>query len=408
MRNVVSHFASYSELTAYMDRLGLFHMDLSLKRMERFWEERGVPELPVIHVVGTNGKGSTTTFLCSIARMHGLKVGTFTSPHFVTPRERVQVNRALLDREVWVELANDVLATPGGDELTYFEFQTCIAMLAFERAGVDLAVMEAGLGGMYDATNVFKPRMTLFTPIGMDHEKILGPTLEDIARDKAGAIRTGGVVLTGPQEATVMTALEERAEEVGARFMYVVDFADPLDGTTLGLKGLFQQVNARLALAAWRWYYADIGEVSLRDSEMFGLASAFMPGRLQRVQAFEHDLILDGAHNIHALTALKAALDAEDIHPVSVIFACLADKNCEPMLPLVGELSDGPIIVPAMDNERAANASELVDELGPRARTAPSMYKAIMAAPRGGPVLVCGSLYLLADFYTLYPESLTP
>jgi len=404
----VTHFADYSELTAYMDKLGLFHMDLSLGRMERFWKERGIPELPIVHVIGTNGKGSTTTFLCSIARMHGLKVGMFTSPHFVSPRERIQINRAPLTEGMWVELANEIMATPGGGELTYFEFQTCLAMLAFERSNVDLAIMEAGLGGRYDATNVFNPALTLFTPIGMDHEKILGPTLADIAADKADAIHAQGAVITGPQEPAAMVALQKRAEKVGARLMYAVDLADPLDGVKLGLKGLFQQTNARLALAAWRWFYANKGEVSMRESEMFGLASAFIPGRMQRVNAFERSFILDGAHNIHAMTALKAALEAEEIVPSAVIFACLADKDCEPMLPLVRGFTDGAIIVPTMDNERAADARTLAAGLGDKARTAPSLYKAIMAAPRRGPVLICGSLYLLAEFYVLYPEFLTP
>lgn len=404
----MTSFNDYTELTAYLDRLGLFHMDLSLERMERFWEAHGMPELPVVHVVGTNGKGSTTTFLCSIARMHGLKVGMFTSPHFVSPRERVQINRAPLDRSAWVELANEVLATPGGGELTYFEFQTCIAMLAFQKAKVDIAIMEAGLGGKYDATNVFKPQLTLYTPIGMDHEKILGPTLADIATDKAGAIHSGSVVVTGPQETDAMIALQDRAEEVGARLMYAVDLADSMDGVRLGLKGLFQQTNARLALAGWRWFYADRGEVSSRDSEIFGLASAFMAGRMQRVRAFKRDFILDGAHNVHAMVALKAALDAENIQPAAVVFACLADKDVQPMLPLVREMTEGSIIVPSMDTERASDADQLAEALGGRARSAPSMYKALMAAPRHGPVLVCGSLYLLSEFYTLYPESLTP
>ena len=222
---LVTHIKDYTELAIYMERLGLFHMDLTLGRMEAFWEARGVPDIPVLHIVGTNGKGSTAVFFGSIARAHGLKTGLFTSPHFATPRERVQVNRAMLPRPTWVELANEVLSTPGGNDLTYFEFQTCIAMLAFEREGVDLAIMEAGLGGKYDATNVFAPGLTLYTPIGMDHEKELGPTLKDIARDKAGAMREGSTVVTGPQEGEVMAELENRASEVGARFVYSVDVA---------------------------------------------------------------------------------------------------------------------------------------------------------------------------------------
>lgn len=392
-----------------MDRLGLFHMDLTLGRMEAFWAARTVPKVPVIHVVGTNGKGSTSAFLCSLARAHGWKTGLFTSPHFITPRERVQVNRTLLDRTIWVELGNEVLATPGGDKLTYFEFQTCLAMLAFERENVDLAVMEAGLGGRYDATNVFAPRMTLFTPIGLDHEAILGPTLTDIARDKAGAIHGGSAVITGTQVAEAMIPLQDRAQQVAARFMYAVDMAAPLDGVRLGLNGLYQTANARLALAAWRWLAADSGIRSDAAVELFGLESAFLPGRMQRLALDGHEFILDGAHNVPALEALGAALHAESIRPGAVVFACLKDKNVDDMVPLVTGLTEGPILVPAIENERSSDAFALAERLGERARAVGSMAEALAeCAGSPGPALVCGSLYLLADFYGLHPEFLTP
>lgn len=405
----MSTFKNYFDLKVYMDRLGLFHMDLTLDRMESFWEARGIPSIPVIHVVGTNGKGSTSTFFGSIARAHGLKTGLFTSPHFITPRERVQVNRTMLPRNTWVELGNEILATPGGDALTYFEFQTCLAMLAFEREGVDLAIMEAGLGGMYDATNVFKPHMTLFTPIGMDHEKVLGPTLTDIARDKAGAIHSGGLALTGIQVADAMIQLQDRVEDVEARLLYAVDMADPIDNSELGLMGIHQTANARLALAGWRWYAADQRLGSFPDAERFGLESAFLPGRMQQVEINGRTLILDGAHNCPALEALDSALHAEDIRPGAVIFACLADKDIGPMLARVKGLTDGPIIIPAMDNDRAGDAGVLAATFGDRATTAISMAEALTVCQEvTGPVLVCGSLYLLAEFYTLYPDFLTP
>jgi len=392
-----------------MDRLGLFHMDLTLGRMEAFWDARGLPDIPVVHVIGTNGKGSTSTFFGSIARAHGLKTGLFTSPHFVTPRERVQVNRTLLPHETWVDLGNEVLSTPGGDSLTYFEFQTCLAMLVFEREGVDIAIMEAGLGGKYDATNVFAPGLTLYTPIGMDHEKILGPTLADIARDKAGAMREGSLAVTGPQEAEAMIKLQNRAEEVGARLIYSVDVADSVRNVRLGLRGIYQTVNARIALAGWRWFAADAGIRSESRSEVFGLESAFLPGRMQSVEIDGQTVILDGAHNSHALIALKAALEADGIRPGGVVFACLRDKDVESMLPLLKELADGPIFVPSMESERAGDACDLAVALGERARPVDSMAAALGACRDvSGPVLVCGSLYLLAEFYILYPQFLIP
>jgi len=358
--------------------------------------------------MGSNGKGSTSVFFGSIARAHGLKTGLFISPHFLTPRERVQVNRAMLSRETWVELANEVLATKGGDSLTYFEFQASLALLAFEREGVDIAIMEAGLGGKFDATNVFAPGLTLYTPIGLDHEKVLGPTLIDIARDKAGAMRKGSLAVTGPQEAEAMIELESQAEAVGARLIYAGDVADSVQGVSLGLGGLHQTSNARLALAGWRWYAADIGLRSETKAEVLGLESANLPGRMQQVELDGQLLILDGAHNHHALVALKASLAAEDIIPGTVVFACLEDKDIDSMLPLIRELTKGSILVPTMKSERAMDAKDLAGMLGERAIPASSMDAALDACKDvAGPVLICGSLYLLADFYALYPELIT-
>nr|WP_286182136.1 bifunctional folylpolyglutamate synthase/dihydrofolate synthase [Desulfovibrio sp. Huiquan2017] len=376
--------------------------------MEAFWAARGLPDIPMIHVVGTNGKGSTCAFLTSLARAHGQKVGTFTSPHFVSPRERIQVNRRMLSEQTWVDLANEAMSVPGAEDLTYFEFQTCLAMLAFEQAGVNLAVMEAGLGGRFDATVAFKPSLTLFAPIGMDHEKILGPTLSDIARDKAGAILEGGVALTGPQEPEAMIRLQERAEAVHARLVYTVDVAGPVGAVRLGLKGIHQTANARLALAGWRWFAAGRSLRTDHITERFGLESAFLPGRFQRVEHDGRELILDGAHNAHALTALNAALKSEGIRPGKVVFACLRDKNLTDMLPLIRSLTDGPILVPAMHGERAADNQTIARAIGERASASESLQAALSTGPDAqGPTLVCGSLYLLAEFYILNPRFLT-
>ena len=398
----------YNQLESYLDGLGLFHMDLSLGRMERFREARPVSAPPLVHVVGTNGKGSTAAFFASLARAHGIKVGLFTSPHFLTMRERVQVNRAMLPEAAWVDLANEILAVPAGEDLTYFEFQTCLAMLAFERERVDVAVMEAGLGGRFDATNVYAPELTLFTPIGMDHENVLGDTLSAIARDKAGALRAGGCGVTGPQDPDALVELENMAQAVGARFMYSVDMAGPVSDIRLGVPGLHQTVNARLALAGWRWFAAGRGMRSEVPKERFGLESAFLPGRFQHVSMDGREVILDGAHNPHALTALAATLKASGEEPGCVIFSCMKDKDLDAMLPLVRDLTVGPVLVAPMAYDRACPARDLVDALGQKAVVLDSLEAALQEGSKySSPTLVCGSLYLLADFYTLYPHFLT-
>lgn len=399
---------NYEQLKRYLDGLGLFHMNLTLGRMERFWAGRGVPDLPTVHVVGTNGKGSTSAFFASLARTHGLKVGVFTSPHFLTMRERVQINRTMLPRSVWVDLANEVLSSPGGEDLTYFEFHTCLAMLAFARERVDVAVMEAGLGGMFDATNVFSPELTLYTPIGLDHEKVLGDTVAAIAGDKAGAMRKGSCAITGPQAPDALVPLENRAAEVGARFMYAVDMADPVSVEEVGLAGLHQTANARLALAGWRWFAAGHDLKSEPVKERFGLETACLPGRLQRVEVEGREFLLDGAHNPHALEALTSALAASGVRPGCVVFACMRDKNLDAMLPMVRNLTDGPVMVVDMPHARACPARLLAEGLGSRGVVPESLEAALKeGAKYPAPTLICGSLYLLADFYTLYPHCLT-
>ena len=209
-------FRSFEEVLSFLDGLGMFHMDFGLDRMYRAIKAlRLEPGLDgwqpyIVQIVGTNGKGSTSTFLASIGCAHGLKTGLYTSPHFVTPRERVRIDGKILTEEVWTDLAGTVHAA--APDLTYFEFVTVLGLLAFKQAGVDLVVMEAGLGGMHDATTAMAADMTCFAPIDLDHTRILGPTLTHIATDKAGAIRSGKLALTGQQADEVMAVLRREAQ----------------------------------------------------------------------------------------------------------------------------------------------------------------------------------------------------
>ncbi len=391
-----------------MNDLGLFSMDLGLGRMEAFRAEAGLHDAPpVVHVVGTNGKGSTSTFIESIARAHGLKTGLFTSPHFVTPRERIRVNGRILPREDWVRLANRLLSLSCGSRLTYFEFQTSLAMLAFCDAGVDVAVMEAGLGGRFDATNVFDPFLTVFTPIGMDHEAVLGDTLEEIAQDKAGAMREGGFAVTARQKPGAMRVLHAQAAKQGGRF--IRSEQSPLPDCPLGLRGAHQRENARLALVAWQHLAQGLGLPPDAEAEATGLKQAFIPGRLQFAQLNGCEVILDGAHNAHALEALRDALDAEGVRPGAVVFGCMADKDIASMLGLLEAVTNGPIFVTRADWSRAASPENLAEALPGRAEALPDIRTALeRALGEPGPVLVCGSLYLLGDVYSLYPRLLNP
>ncbi len=405
----MKRFQQFREFAAHLDGLGLFRMDLTLERMQAF--VRGLeatPSLPAVQVAGTNGKGSTATFLACLAQAHGLRTGLYTSPHFVDFRERLLLDGAMLPEADWIDLVNELAERVPDLDFTYFELLTALAMLAFRRAGAGLAVYEAGLGGTWDATTALPVDLTLFTSIGLDHEAVLGPGLERIARDKAGAMRPGGLALTGPQEPAVLEILESRAREVGAELHHASELAAlPLPGS-LGLAGPHQQGNARLALAGWRLLARKLGWRADQQAEAYGLARAFIPGRLQAVD-FDPPLFLDGAHNEPALSALAQALSALNIRPRALVFACLKDKDLEAMLPRVRGLTPGPILVPELPgNERAMAARDLAVRIGPRALAVSRLDDALnLLAGSQGRVLLCGSLYLLAEFYTKYPRFLT-
>ncbi len=398
---------TFSDIKAHLDRLGLFHMDLSLERMDCFVAAWSGAISPVVHLVGTNGKGSTATFLERIAREHGLTTGLHTSPHFIDVRERIRVNGEMLKQSDWVRLGNELNQLAGAFGLTYFEWLTCLSALAFADTRTELAVMEAGMGGRYDATCVFEPSLTLLTPVGLDHESVLGSSLAEIAADKSHAIRPKGLAITAPQKPEVMAVYQRRARTVGAK-LSVAKLAGEIP---LGLSGPYQRENAGLALAGWEALCALTGWISDPEIVGRGLALAWLPGRFQIVPG-NPSFILDGAHNTHGLKGLKVALDHAKICPGCVIFACMKDKDVSGMRQVLLGLTTGPILLPELPGcERVMPAKELAELLGERAEVVESFERTLERVREDGfgkckSVVITGSLYLLAEFYRIHKHLL--
>ena len=454
-------FADFAALTAHLERLGLFRMRPGLDRMQAVLDRLNLRRPPccTVQIVGTNGKGSTSTMLAALAREHGLRVGLHTSPHFLSPRERVRLDGAMPPEGRWLELGN-ALMKHGGDDLSYFEFVTCLAIMAF--ADADIAVMETGLGGSYDATTALEADLLVFAPIDLDHQIVLGPFLKDIAADKAGAIRPGIPALTAAQQPEAMAELARVSAERRAPLLDIPAALALPDQTRypLSLEGEHQRDNARLALAAWR-HIRDNGPLSFQarqrldaalrqaepnDLEGRALASAWLPGRFQRIPPLNGPLhaqpeatgatgapcapcrrgwpplLLDGAHNSHGLAALGRGLARRNVAPAAVIFACLADKDTQTMLPHLRALATGPVFVPPIaNNPRAMSPEDLAALIGLNATPAASLRHALELAcahmaerlPEAfagqrpdNPLLICGSLYLLGEFYALRPDCL--
>ena len=407
------HLSSYQELLAHLDTLGMFHMDLRLERMERGLRALDLlsPPYVVAQVLGTNGKGSTSSFLASLGTSHGIKTGLFTSPHMISPRERIRINGETLSEERWVELARRVLSVV--PEVTYFECLCLTAALVFAEDGVQLAVMEAGLGGRCDATSALPAHLTCFTPIGYDHMHVLGSSLQDIARDKAAAMRRKIPALTARQSPEVLTCLLDASRLSASPLLRAEEMCAVPRDWKLGLRGVHQCENATLALAAWRELARRHGWPEREGLVRAGLENTFIAGRLQSIPAGSAlpDMLLDGAHNTHAFAALREALRELGIQPRSVIFSCLADKDLAGMAPLVLELAMGaPLFIPpCAAGARAVPPERIAAGFGATASAAPSLEAALELAGRRttspqSPILMCGSLYLLAEFFTLYPE----
>lgn len=410
-------FKTFQEFLNYLDKLNFFHMDLSLSRMDRALEELQLKRPPffVAQVCGTNGKGSTASFLASLLKEAGVTTGLYTSPHFVSPAERILVNGRPLGEDEWLEAA--LAAWQAEPRLTYFEILTVMALFLFRESGVQCAVMEAGLGARYDATTATAADLVCYAPIALDHTAILGPTLEAIADDKSYAIRTSAPVISAPQFPAAESVLRKRAESLHAP----ITFASPVpEGTILGLAGDHQRMNAGTALAAFRKIRPWLALPEDPASEKRGLEKTFIPGRLQFVPEGtfpgEPAYLLDGAHNPHGMTSLVHYLGQGGVRPAAVVFSCLHDKNWHPVLEMLAHTLPGvPFFVPAMHNDRAEKAETIAALLRTSSQCPSESYshldEALAAAARAtggkGPVLVTGSLYLLSDFFASHTKALS-
>ena len=308
-----------------------------------------------IHVAGTNGKGAVCAMLDACLREAGFKVGRYTSPHLVKLNERFFLDGAPIDDATLERAAAGVergmqrgrggtpACPPDGihDEVTFFEALTAVAFLLYAEAKVDFAVLETGLGGRLDATNVCAPVLTVITRIGLDHCDWLGDTVEKIAAEKAGIVKPGVPIVLGANGDEVRTVVERRAKEVGAPFFYAPEIASESDiPEGFALAGAFNRENAVTAVAALKVYFGvrDVRRSStgLDGLRLFlttlkGFSEVVWPGRFQRVGRF----VVDGAHNPPAARALVASLASSPIRPLTLIAGFCGDKDVDEVLRLI-------------------------------------------------------------------------
>jgi len=386
--------------------LELFGMRFGLDRMHKLMTALGMPQrrFATIHVVGTNGKSSTVRFIAGILERHGLRTGSYTSPHLASFTERVEIGEqpisgtdfaAAVTRAAHAaELVNRTQEE--GDTVTQFEALTAAAYHELARREVEVAVIEAGLGGRYDATNVIPSKVQVLTGVGLEHTRWLGPTIKDIAEEKLDVVRDHGILVTGELDAEAEAVAERVATERHATRVR----ATSTDDYTLAAHGAFQRANFALARAAAKAFLGELDERAVRAAA----AEVRVPGRMQ-VISHEPLTVLDGAHNPAGAEAVAQALpELVGEREVVGVLGVLDDKDAAGMLRALLPRLDR-VVFTHSSNPRSLSPGtleSLSEQLGgPPSETVADPRKALarareLAGSRGA-VLVTGSIYLIAD-----------
>ncbi len=412
--------ASYSETLNYIFNLRGGEIDLRLDRVERALSLFGHPErrYPAFHIAGTNGKGSTAAMLHRILSLAGYRAARYTSPHVVSFTERIRGGEEEISPAEVVELAEEIKsrAAQAGIPLTFFEFVTVMALIYFARLNVDVAVVEVGLGGRLDATNLVVPAVSIITTIAKDHEGYLGSDLLSIAREKGGIIKKDVPVVCGSLAPEVRELLRGLAADAGAPSYFLgSDFTialknggffdykglnSTLTELSLALRGDYQRRNGALALAALEVarHAFPVSEAAARE----GLRTVFWPGRLEVV--WERPMvILDGAHNNEGIGALVEEIRTlRGERSVKLLFAAMEDKDWPHMLAELSQVASEAVLtrVPMPRSADPGKMSAAVKDRLPVSVVEDPARALRLLLERAGPediVLVAGSLYLLGE-----------
>jgi dihydrofolate synthase / folylpolyglutamate synthase len=402
----VSPAWTVDDAAAYLLGLELFGMRFGLDRMRRLMTVLEHPEraFDAIHVVGTNGKSSTVRMLAAILQRHGLRTGAYLSPHLVEFTERIRVDGHDLGPHAFAGAVQRVSGAAAmvdrtleaDDRVTQFEALTAAAYAELAARGIDVAVVEAGLGGRYDATSVIDSRVQVLTNVGLEHQRWLGPTLRDIAREKLAVVRPGGTLVCGDLSREVEEEARAAADAAGARLVFAP--ADP--GVRVAAPGAFQRRNFAVAATAAEAFLGYVDALAVRETA----TAVQVPGRMQVVER-DPLSIVDGAHNPSGMHALVDALpEVVEDRPVVAVVAVLDDKDAAAMLRALLPVCAAVVFTRA-SNPRGyspatlASLAKQLDFNDPVIEADPhaAVHLARELAGPGGAVLATGSIYLVAD-----------
>ncbi len=427
---------NYTESLGYLESLGKFGIQLGMERIEGLLRELGNPEqkIKTVHVTGTNGKGSVSSMITNILLAAGLKAGKFTSPHLVKYNERISINGQDISDEDFatvisaVKVAADSIVSKGVcEQPTQFEILTAAAFLHFYLQQVDYAVIEVGMGGLWDSTNVITPVVSVITNVALDHTDRCGSTIDRIAMQKAGIIKEKVPLVTAAEgddalgPIVTMAMFKEAPVYLYGKAFYGTEVESSMEGQKftlhagdyyhsdyeIKLPGEHQIKNTSVAIVAAKLVSKQderINEVALH----IGVANTLWPGRLERIQR-QPDIILDGAHNPDGARALRKALNKYyPNQPVQFVFGMMGDKDMSGVIKELITKKDTVHAVRVSNGSRAATAETLAGLAGSNATAESDLLtaynKAVAAAGTAGLVCVCGSLYLVGEFKALMQQ----
>jgi dihydrofolate synthase / folylpolyglutamate synthase len=392
---------SYRDVLSWLYSLQRFGIKLGLENIERLLEELSkrdvLQDLPwkVVHVAGTNGKGSVCAMIDSVCRAQGYRTGLFTSPHLVTFRERIRVNGEMISEEAVTDGLTTIrnFVANWDPHPTFFEVVTALALKHFSDTRVEIVILETGLGGRLDATNAIQSNVSVITPIDFDHENWLGKTISEIAAEKAGIIKPGVPIVSASQRAEAEEVIRARAVECGAPLEFATK---PYDKAPIALAGSHQKQNAALAVGALRAAKIDVDDSAIAR----GLAAIDWPGRFQR---WDERTIVDGAHNPAAVRTLAETWrEIFGDRRATLVLAILSDKNLPAICEALAPISEF-VLLPKIRSERAADPEEVARAVAnitpslPYSIT-PSIGEALtLAQAKPNPILITGSLHFAGE-----------
>ena len=396
-------------ILSYITELYPKYIDLNLSRLNKLLNKLNNPQNklpPVIHIAGTNGKGSTLIFIKNIMQEYGLKVHCYTSPHLIRFNERIIISNKQIHDDNLLETLNEIIKINNNEKITFFELTTALALLSFSRKKADFCLIETGLGGRLDATNIIKRKaLNIITSIGLDHEEFLSPYLKNIVAEKCGILSKDVPVIISQQNTYYKSnLLRKKIRDINCKILKLTSIPK---NSCLGLEGNHQKINAKTAVTAIKYVLKDINN----DVIKIGLRNSFWPGRIQKLTpknnliTKSNQILIDGAHNVEGAKIINYHLNKLNIGKWNFVFGMMNNKNPKEFIKIIEEHIEKIIFIPIQNQQNSYHPKELkiiFKEKKFITIIKKDLKSALNSVSSKKPLFVTGSLYLMGEVLKLF------